>query len=132
MPSWAERPLEQVAERATQVILTETHRFQTEGSVRGAAEKVSRQPWRLREEGLRLERGESEKNCRKRKQYWRTDGGGKQPAFRGATGAGWGAVYGGRSAQGMVFRKPQESRVTHGGRGRGHIVHFSKASICFQ
>lgn len=91
MPSWAERPTsEQVAEEGHQDYnYTETHRFQMEGSVRGAAEKVSRQPWRLR--GGRAPAGErSQKRTVGNEQYWRTDGGGKQPAFRGATGSGVG------------------------------------------
>lgn len=43
--------------------------------------------------------------------------------LEGQRGAGWGAVHGGRSAQGMVFRKPQESRVTHGGKGERPYCH---------
>ena len=118
MPSWAEKPTsEQVAEEGHQDYNhTGTRRLQTEESVRWAAEKVSGQHWRLGEEGSgwREESGRTEGG----QQYWRMDGGGKQPAFRGATGRGWGAVHGGRSHREWSLEYYRSPEWHLAGRGR--------------
>ena len=93
MPSWAERPTsEQVAEEGHQDYNhTGTRRLQMEvGSRKGEQAALETRGGRL---GWREESGRTVGS----QQYWRMDGGGKQPAFSGVTGRGWGAIHGGRS-----------------------------------